>query len=281
MRSSAVWLLLLPAAVFILYFFAVQAEGQARVLPDYPQIDLESALGQSWAARRLTAEEYDLILHQTGLGTPAVDHLLKEADGWDTLRAQQKIFFSEEKYRCLHEDSLCCREQTVDEDGEVICANPLVAVENGDILLTKSSHILGSGWRNGHAALVVDAEAGKTLEAIAVGEVSGIRSFQKWEKYPNFLVLRVKDMDQEQRSKTAEWARTHLCTIPYRLTAGFAGEKDSTEGTQCAHLIWLAYAHFNCDLDSNGGRLVTPRQLARSRKLEIVQVCGMDPDDPW
>lgn len=280
-RRQRAGILLLTLTLF-LGISALWAERGARVRPAYSRVDLDSdsALRQNFELQTLDEGDYDLLFHQTGLGAPAVNSLLGQTDGWNEILHWQDNFFAEEKYVCIH-NSICCREQTVNERGEVIRANSLAELENGDILVTKSSHLWGFSWRNGHAALVVDAEKGKTLEAITIGEQSRIRNSRKWEKYPNFLVLRLKDASQETRNEIAEWACAHLCGIPYRLTSGCLGQKGSADGTHCAHLIWLAYDHFGYDLDSNGGRIVTPRQIARSPKLEIVQVCGMDPDCPW
>ena len=48
------------------------------------------------------------------------------------------------------------------------------------------------------------------------------------------------------------------------------------QGTHCAHLVWYAYKQFGYDLDSDGGRIVTPRDLYESPMLEIVQIYGME-----
>ena len=116
----------------------------------------------------------------------------------------------------------------------------------------------------------------------------------------------------------AAFAQANLLDVPYRLTAGLWGEKlpwqakeraaalggEQTAaapadeavlvnpdqkrkdtsllgGTQCAHLIWSAFAAAGYDIDSDGGWLVTPRDLARSPLLEVVQVYGVDPRKPW
>lgn len=52
-------------------------------------------------------------------------------------------------------------------------------------------------------------------------------------------------------------------------------------GTQCAHLIWAAFAAYGYDADSDGGWLVTPRDLALSPLFEVVQIYGVDPAAIW
>lgn len=376
-------------------------EKQAHIAPDYAREDIKPVLERAKvraAAERIESEErgerrkakpvfsfseedYDLLYHQTGLGRPAVDAVARQKDAKETFLQTQETFFDDPEYICIRDNWISHREQTVDEKGSIVCEGNLVGVEDGDILVTKSSHIFG--WRNGHAALVTDAGRRETLEAIVIGENTGNRSFKKWEKYPNVLVLRLKNVDAETRKAAAQWAEENMLDIPYQLTVGFFGTKgeilDSVqadqpvsaetnvraaasqlslasgdgsrgvqngsggrpagsdgqaggenagtssdgdikavgmagmlreaaaptpvnekretsgsgegqiqkkapapvEGTQCAHLIWRAYAQFGYDLDANGGWIVTPRQLANSPLLEVVQVYGMDPDQPW
>ncbi|WP_130862363.1 hypothetical protein [Bacilliculturomica massiliensis] len=250
--------------------------------------DKEEKLETSYV---FSERDYDFLYHQTGLGRQAVDQVLSGPDGPAKLKNLQDTFFEEPRYICVRDNAVCCREETVDEKGSVVLTTDLTGVQDGDILITKSSHVFG--WRNGHAALVIDAEDRETLEAIVIGKDTGIRRFRKWEKYPNILVMRLAGAGREERAQVAEWAEQNLLGVPYRLTAGFFGEKqrvlDSSgrsaaaacTGTQCAHLIWRAYAQFGYDLDPDGGWVVTPKQLANSPLLEVVQVFGMDPDDPW
>ena len=73
--------------------------------------------------------------------------------------------------------------------------------------------------------------------------------------------------------------------IPYDLTAGIFGpksaDKDKKKGTHCSHLIWQAYRYYGYDLDSDGGLIVTPKDIANSPALEVVQVYGVDPRNIW
>lgn len=94
--------------------------------------------------------------------------------------------------------------------------------------------------------------------------------------------MRVKNVSSEIRSQVADYAKETLYDIPYRLSAGFIGEKapETTEpyfGMQCAYLAWYAWNHFGYDLDSDGGRLVTSADLLHSDLLEVVQIYGMEP----
>lgn len=153
--------------------------------------------------------------------------------------------------------------------------NPMPALEDGDILVTQCTHSFG--WRHGHAALVVDAQAGQTLEAVTLGVPSGLGTVQSWQTYPSFAVLRLKSGDEALGRNVARYAAEHLQDIPYRLTSGFFGEKSPAppRGSQCAYLVWYAYAQFGYDLDGDGGRLVTVKDLLQSPLLETVAQVGI------
>lgn len=86
--------------------------------------------------------------------------------------------------------------------------------------------------------------------------------------------LRLKDVPAQTRAEIADYARENLTGVPYRLSAGMW----DAPGTQCAHLVWSAYSRFGYDLDSDGGRIVTPKDLYESPLLEIVQIYGMEED---
>ena len=81
-----------------------------------------------------------------------------------------------------------------------------------------------------------------------------------------------------------EFAYNNLLGIPYRLATGILSKKynpDKLKGTQCAHLVWYAYKKFGVDLDSNGGAIVKPQDMALSDKVEVVQAFGFYLDKLW
>jgi len=169
-------------------------------------------------------------------------------------------------------DTIACRPLSIITREDYLAdgsSHTLPALENGDILLTFSTHSFG--WRHGHAGLVVDAERGLTLEAVLVGRPSAVISMEHWRYYSTLYVFRLKDADPEVRQAVAEFAMNTLNEIPYRLTSGLYGAPAEDAVTaQCSYLVWYAYAHFGYDLDSDGGRLVTVADLAASPLLEIV-----------
>jgi len=263
-------------AILFLRLWTISAESSARWTPDYPMEDITGLLEKE----SLSEQELQLLYHQTGLSQKALEQL--SAQGKTELILQiQQAFFTFPTILC-EKNSPISREEAVVENGQYRQSCPIVSLENGDILITPNSHTFG--WRNGHAALVVDAEKRLTLESAVLGEVSTIQSVDKWESYPAFLVLRVRSLSPQERNLAAVYALEELLEIPYGFTVGILSPKypeTPLKETHCAHLIWAAYQRMGIDLDANGGLIVTPRQLAASPLLEVVQVTGIDPRELW
>lgn len=247
-----------------LYVWTVSVEGAAHYTPDYPKRSLDKILDKEL----LTGEDYDILFRQTGLGKVAVDAIRRSGRSHE-IKMVQEIYFEPVRV-CCEANSLISREERVVCDGRDV-QTMIPVVEEGDILITFNSHAFG--WRCGHAAIVVDAEKRLTLEARVLGTDSAIMSMSHWQQYPSFAILRLKGVSKEERKKVADYAMKNLTDVPYQLTAGFFG--DELVGTQCAHLVWYAYKSVAYDLDSDGGRLVTPKDLFESEYLEIVQLYGM------
>ena len=219
--------------------------------------------------------DYETFFAQTGLGKEAVDELL-ETEDWESIRKAQNAFLSDDTVECVSVFGWITRSDRIDSSESV----PIVKLKSGDILVSFSTHSMG--WRHGHAGLAVSEN--KVLECTSFGKNSRIVGSKHWRKYSNYVVLRVKDATKEEKEKVVEYACENLLAVPYRVTAGFIGEKaaDITKpyfGLQCAYLVWYAWQSVGIDLDSNGGRLVTVRDVARSRQLEIVQIYGMCAED--
>lgn len=241
----------------------------AHAAPDYPMVELTGAVERAEAGRT----DYDLLFAQTGLGPSAVDALLEEGRGRELLDFQAR-YFAPCDWQAVRGAAVVRLEIT---EGKFEFA-PL---EKGDILLTPSSRC--GGWRNGHAALVVDAEEGLVLEAYSLGCPSQLSSISTWQDKAAVAVLRLKGVSAERRAAVADWARGHLLGLPYGLFSGLAwlGETSDPPATQCAHLVWCACAAFGYDIDGGGGWPVTPRDIALSPLLETVQVYGLPQGRRW
>lgn len=124
----------------------------------------------------------------------------------------------------------------------------------------------------------MDAEHGESLEAIVIGQNSRIQDVTTGRNLLRLPVYRLRGADAETRAAIAHTAKRRLTDIPYSLAVGLypAGRMPgAVQATQCAHLVWEAFAAFGYDLDENGGRIVTPADLARSPFLELKQVYGL------
>lgn len=157
-----------------------------------------------------------------------------------------------------------------DTRGKRLYQEVFTDIQDGDILVTDSTYCLS--FRHGHAALVVDAEKGITLEAFGIGTKSEYSKLWEWRRYPHVLVLRLKAPESVRRA-VAEYAEEKLLGVPYMLSPGVVDDKDMDGeywGTQCAHLVWAAFDACGYDIDGDGGWLVTPADFVTSRLLRIV-----------
>lgn len=252
-----------------LKLWQLSTESKARWTPDYACQDLTSIL----ALEQLQTADYETLLLQTGLNACVID-ALREHDLQSEIYAAQERFFAAPPIDCTPNSPISAEEHTAQ-------GARLLALEDGDILITPCSHAFG--WRNGHAALVVDASQGLTLESVVLGTDSCLQTIQKWETYPAVMVFRLRGAPAELRAQIAGTAYERLCGIPYGLTVGLLSPKyaDVPDSTHCAHLLWSAYRTYGYDLDGSGGRIVTPRDLASSPLLELKQCCGVDPRLLW
>lgn len=284
-----IFLFTLIASMMILLLWTASAEKNAHYTPEYEQIDLAPVLQKE----EFSDADYAILFRQTGLARTGVDELCDNGGQEDILYLQQRLFAPIE-YECRRSVFLCSSERIVEQS---IVKNFLPAAQNGDILITFSGHFFG--WRSGHAGIVINAEEGQTLEAITIGQNSQICSLNHWSEYPCFALLRLKNTSEEERAEIAAYAAQNLADISYEL-ASFCERNPETEGdiwglpqkksesdghadspvsgTHCAHLVWLAYRHFGYDLDSDGGYVVTPRDLYESDLLELVQIYGISPE---
>lgn len=266
-------------ALFFLLTFLLNAAAEPRdhVSPTGAKADLSPVLAKGV----LSDEDYDSLYRQTGLGKTAVQDLLLLPDGREKILQAQEDFFREPHITCKQISLTAYQESLTDETGSRIYGFQLAPLRDGDILLTRSMHSFG--WRHGHAALVTSAAAGQTLEAISLGVDSAYQSTNGWRDWPTFMLLRPKPEYREKAAEAVAFANDHLAGIPYNLVAGIFTSKfqEVPGGTQCAHLIWEAYQSTGLDLDSDGGKIVTVKDLANSAYLDVVQVFGVDPEHIW
>lgn len=273
----AVWILLaVTAGALMVASYTV--EKTARVLPEYAREELSPVLGkEEW-----TEEDYAFLFRQTGLNRPALDELKKNSADKAEYEKFQDAFFYEGTV--VHDMAAITTPHDY-MDGKV--SFPLAPLHDGDVIVSSSCHTFG--WRNGHAALIVDAKHGTTFESFDPTTPSGTGSVRWFQSCSNFMVLRLKEEYRAQTdpAEIAKSARETLSDVPYRLTVGIFFPKNQCRNgrvptaTHCAHIVWQAFKNFGYDVDSNGGAIVVPRDIARSPYFEVVQVNGFSVDKLW
>lgn len=271
--------IILIIVLSILFTLDLFVERDAVWKPDYPETDLDSIVYKE----QLSDEDYLTLFRQTGLGSEAVDEVFSKNEGISRERIieeYQNNFFNPKDYECRNVAVFVNEERIRNEDGTPAKGFDIASLKNGDVLITKATHTVG--WRHGHAAIVTDASRGETLEAILLGNPSILQNTSKWQTYPSFILLRLKDNSGGDAERIAEYAKNNFDGIPYGLLTGIP-EKAPLEikKTQCSHLVWYPYMHFGYDIDSDGSWLVTPKDIANSDLFEVVQVYGVNPADVW
>lgn len=244
-------------------------EESARTLPPYPKQDITSLLEQdSWSE-----EDYRTLYLQTGLGKAPLDQL--KGNTQEILAFQDALFYDA---RLAH----IYAAPSTPHEVTVAFTAPIAPLEDGDVFVTSSCHTYG--WRNGHAALVTSGSMQLLLQSVAPGTISRTESPYWFSGSSNFIILRLKDTPLEERAQIARNAERTLVGLPYSLTVGLFSPKDQGKNitqTHCSHLVWQAYKTCGYDIDSNGGWLVTSKDIANCPLFEVVQVYGFDPNVLW
>jgi len=263
---------ILTTVSFALSFmaFADQAiEVSARTVPSYDKKDLKEILEKAeWSD-----EDYRLLYEQTGLGRMSLDTLKERPDR--ILKFQEALFYEGE---IQHLEAAATTPHEYFSD----FAAPIAPLQDGDVIVTSTCHTYG--WRNGHAALVVDGESHLILQSIGPGYNSSVDNTYWFSTSTNFLILRMKDVSKEDRAAIARHAEEHYKNIPYSVLTGIFSSKDQGETpatTHCSHLVWQCYYSMGYDIDSDGGKVCTANDIANSPLFEVVQVYGFDVDKLW
>lgn len=240
-------------------------------VPDYDKTDITSILEKS----ELTEEDYETLYRQTGLTRLGVDGLIAKEEKETIFEIQEDFFAGYEMESNEFAPFVCWEKLSSSKSVH------LAAMEDGDIFISPSTHF--SFVRFGHAALVVDGENKQFLNAVGYGSPSAIVGAGNMRTRAAFMILRPK-ADESVRKEVAAYAKENLVNIDYSIIGGVFGGKYVEPlplKTQCSHVVWYAYKHFDIDLDSNGGLIVTPKNIARSPELQLVQAYGFDLDKLW
>lgn len=190
--------------------------------------------------------------------------LVRTPEYWELFQEDTEQYKTDTFYYIIKE------EYREGDNGQRWYRSGFTDIRNGDILVTDSTYCLC--FRHGHAALVVDARRGITLEAFGIGTKSEYSRLGEWYRYPHVAVLRLR-APEEVREKVVEYAEKYLAGVPYSIFPGVIGDKDMQEdywGTQCAHLIWAAFYACGYDIDGDGGWLVAPEDFTVSTLLQKI-----------
>lgn len=217
---------------------------------------------------------FSLVLLATGLLADEMTCLLGRAPGSECRKIS--LFTSEERF--------------YDAKGNAKAVHALTDVRRGDILIAMSTHTFG--WRHGHCGIVIGNEPYDTVEAALWGKPSSKTRMEHWQSYGELTHLRVKEDVAAQALSSLGVAHTEGLSAAAQLgemAAAFAveygidvvyspfvglrekePEKEAFSATQCAHLIWYVYRQCGLDLDSDGGRIVTPEDILNCDLLERI-----------
>lgn len=270
--------LLLAVTALWLFLQFVYPHFTSAFTPTYPQIDLTSTLSRP----QLTQEDYQTLFLQTGLGPQAIDSLRAQGQaGLEQILETQRAFFDPPENAPCAPLGVTTREHRFrDSQGYIVYATPLAPLQEGDILVSFSTHT--AGWSHGHAGLVVDPDPDKpvTLESVVLGSLSAQMNANHWRSYTTMMILRPKS-DDVTRHQVAQFALKYLDGVPYSLVSGVFGDKfqpvDGPHAAHCGYLPWYAWMSVGLDLDGDGGRVASPHDLSLSPNVDIVQLYGIDP----
>ncbi len=276
-KKKRVWLIVLCSVLAfvilvlsILQIGVVNSRKWERWRPTYERVDISAILNKE----SLTEEEYDLLYRQTGLTKLAIDDMRDTSYGKKRIIEIQDAFFTDYTEVVRKFAPFTYMDET--EEDSALCD-----LKDGDIIVTATTSV--SWWRYGHACIVVNGKSRLIAEALAPFTYSDtINADRAFENLADYIVLRPK-VDESVKTEIANHVLENMIGIPYRLMTGILTKKyqEEVKGTQCAHFVWSAYMKYGYDLDSTGGMVVKPRDIARSPLVEVVQVYGFDLDKLW
>lgn len=275
LKKKGKFLLLIISILIIFYcVFIWKNVYDASYTPQGPQADISCILNKN----KLTGEDYSFLFKQTGLSKTAIDDFRLSSDGNEKILSIQNNYFKRNKIFREQLNPFTVQESIL-VNGSLSRFIQMAPVKNGDILLTKSCYTLY--WRHGHCGIVIDAKKGITLESLTPGSHSITQDISKWQYFPTFKILRLKNADQKKLNEIVAFAVKNLAGIKYGIYSPKLYDAVKPKVENCSQMIWQAYYHCGYDIDGNKGLLVTPSDLAKSDLFEVVQTFGFPPDKPW
>ena len=267
-NKITITILIFISVILMYIIFGIYNHNRAYYIPQYPMEDISDILDKD----DITEEDYNKIFLNTGVSPEAAKEI---TDGGNTsiLRVLNKMYFEKPSYKKTY----IAFPVTASELNKGILT-PLVPLKKGDVLITFNTHTLQ--WRHGHSAIVVDEKGEKILEHMSVGHKSKITLAKRWGIYPGFVILRHKD--SKLSSDAADYAVKNLSGIDYSIFAGIdkkdKSKNETVDSSHCSHIVWQAYKAVGCDIDSDGGKIVTPYDISVYEDFRPIQIFGINPE---
>lgn len=268
LKRKRLMVFILVLCFIVLYVWHYASTLEEFYMVPYEKVDISELIRNE----KISADDFHEVFRQTGVSPAAAKELIKNKE-FHLLDRLNDLYFEKPDIK---------KEYIVypitSQERNSLQSTPLVNLKKGDILLTFNTQTLN--WRHGHCGIVLDGEDGILLEHMSVGQTSCRTLEEDWRAYPGFIVLRYPD--EKISARAAEYAEEHLVDIRYSIFAGIIKKDKSDEDvptySHCSHIVWQAYKAAGVDIDANGGSIVTPKNLAMSDKLEIVQIYGINPE---
>ena len=254
----------------VFFFNALYLYLTPHYTPNVVQIDLNPTLNKN----TFNQDDYHLLFEQTGLSESIINELKSSSDFKAQILQFQKDYLSEIQVFNLYMPPATFCQIVGHHPNEKIKAFTLAPYHNGYLFYTNGTHSFG--WRHGHIGLVVDEVHGLTLEALSPGTSSCLQNIHKWEYYPTFKMMRLKNVSQSKLDDIANYALAHLQGLPYNVLS--VKKQATPHNTQCALLIWQAFSHFGYDLALNSDFFIFPDDIVCSPLLEVLQIYGFNPN---
>lgn len=232
--------------------------------PNYEREDISKLLDGE-----LDDADYDTLYRQTGLTRIGIDDLLAAGRRTKILKIQDS-FFAKDDYESELFGAFVC---AYDRKGGVPYEYPIL--RDGDVICCFSTYL--SFIEIGHCGIVIDGERGIIAESAGYSTELKLVSAEGFFTCTSFIVLR-PDCDEEIRSAAVEYVKENMLGAKYDILAGIFEKKDREplRATHCSHAVWYAYNKVGVEIDSNGGKIVTPKDISLSENLKIVAVRGVD-----
>lgn len=232
--------------------------------PKYEKIDISYLLD----GRELSDEDYELLFRQTGITREGIDDIIACGDVGRISRIQNSFFdgggYSYYRFGWLM--------SSFDKD---VGHYAYPVLRDGDIVCCFSTFM--SSLEIGHCAIVVDGQLNLLAETADYSATFDLINAEDFFKPTAFAVLRPVT-DEATKAEAVRIAMDELYGTEYSILAGIFEPKarDPINKTHCSHSVWYAYERAGLDLDANGGKIVTPRDIFESPHLELISVRGID-----